>query len=88
MVPRPKMDTEVLDRRIQLGKRLRAERGHAQLSLSRLAELLGVSKIDVQRFETGAKVIPLDLLPTLCAALGVTAAQLLGDDRGLITRAA
>lgn len=87
-VSRPKMDTEVLDRRIQLGKRLKTERELAQLSLARLGELLGVPKIDVQRFESGAKVIPLDLLPLLCEALGVRAAQLIGDDRGLITRAA
>jgi transcriptional regulator with XRE-family HTH domain len=82
------MDAEVLERRVQLGKRLKAERENARLSLGRLGELLSVPKIDVQRFESGAKSIPLDMLPLLCEALGVTAAQLLGDDRGFLTRAA
>lgn len=75
-------------RRKRLGRRLKAERTTAALSQSGLAEILRIAKIDVQRFESGAKVIPLDMLPQICEALGVTAAQLLGDDRGLLTRAA
>lgn len=85
---RPKIETEVIERRKALGRRLKVERCAAQLSQQRLADLLAVPKIDVQRFESGAKSIPLDLLPLLCESLGVTAAHLLGDDRGLITRAA
>lgn len=85
---RPKSDPKVVERRKILGRRLKIEREISQLSQQRLADLLDVPKIDVQRFESGAKVIPLDLLPLLCESLGVTAAQLLGDDRGLITRAA
>jgi transcriptional regulator with XRE-family HTH domain len=83
---RPKSDPKIVKRRKVLGLRLKSERSQAKLSQQRLADLLGVPKIDVQRFENGAKVIPLDLLPTLCGALGITAAKLLGDDRGLLTR--
>jgi transcriptional regulator with XRE-family HTH domain len=85
---RPKIDPETLKRRTTLAIRLKMEREIAKLSQQCLADLLGVPKIDVQRFENGAKVIPLDLLPKLCECLGVTAAQLLGDYRGLLTRAA
>lgn len=85
---RPPIDAGVMARRRRLGRALKEERTAARLSQGRMAELLGVPKIDVQRFESGQKVIPLDLLPRLCEVLGVTAARLLGDDRGLITRAA
>lgn len=85
---RPPMCARVRARRGKLGGRLRAERAYAGLSQQRLADLLDVPKIDVQRFENGAKVIPLDILPLLCECLGVTAARLLGDDRGLLTKVA
>lgn len=85
---RPKLDLEIRERRETLGRRVKIERATSGLSQSELATLLGVAKIDVQRFESGAKAIPLDLLPRLCECLGVTASRILDDYRGLITRAA
>ena len=60
-----------------LPARLRVFRKVAGLTLADVAEALGVTYQQVQKYEAGINQIPLSALPALCDLLGVPVDQLL-----------
>lgn len=61
--------------------RIREARSEKGYSLQKLAEITGMSKSTLQRYESGfIKNLPLNKLDVLAQALGVTGAYLLGWD--------
>lgn len=66
---RPKLDVELRTKRIALGSQLRQEREDVGLSQQALADILNVKKIDVQRFESGEKSIPAELIAKISHAI-------------------
>ncbi|MFC8447701.1 helix-turn-helix transcriptional regulator [Kitasatospora sp. NPDC057223] len=72
----PAEPTWVLDRRRQVGCRIRALREERRLSQEALAELAGISRHTMYRTETGARAASLDVVIRLAAALDVPLGQL------------
>jgi len=66
-----------------IGARIRARRRQLGLSQSQLAETLGVSFQQVQKYERGANRVAASTLVAAAAALGVSAAWLVGEDQPL-----
>jgi transcriptional regulator with XRE-family HTH domain len=66
------------------GKRLRTARVHAGLSQSGLESRSGIPKARLSRYENGHVLPSIDTLGRLAAALGVSEASLLGDQRAMI----
>jgi transcriptional regulator with XRE-family HTH domain len=62
------------------GQRMRTQRLRAGLSQTALAERCGIPKPRLSRYENDHIVPSLDSLQRLAAGLGVTPAQLLGQD--------
>lgn len=62
---------------LDLARAVRAERARAGLSQSELAERMGVHRNVIWKIESTERRVNADELPELCAALGVTLAQLL-----------
>lgn len=52
---------------------MRILRKFSGLSLQQVGDILGISHQQVQKYESGANRLPLQLLPTLCDAYGVRA---------------
>jgi transcriptional regulator with XRE-family HTH domain len=65
---------------LAIGARMRARRRQLGLSQSDLAERLGVSFQQVQKYERGANRLAASTLPAAAQALGVTAGWLVGED--------
>jgi transcriptional regulator with XRE-family HTH domain len=66
-----------------IGARMRARRRQLGLSQSELAEQLGVSFQQVQKYERGANRVAASTLVTAAEALGVTVSWLVGEDQPL-----
>ena len=66
----------------QLGKRLAALRAEKGLSQVELARETGMKQTTYSGYESGARRLPLDLLPVLCRALGASPEALLSQDGG------
>jgi transcriptional regulator with XRE-family HTH domain len=66
-----------------IGARMRARRRQLGLSQSELAEKLGVSFQQVQKYERGANRVAASTLVTAAEALGVTVGWLVGEDQPL-----
>src|SRR5512134_2465421 len=66
------------------GQRLRQARIKAGLSQSDLEEVSGIPKARLSRYENGHVAPSIQTLERLAAALGVSEASLLGDDRALM----
>jgi transcriptional regulator with XRE-family HTH domain len=66
------------------GKRLRGARVHAGLSQSGLESRSGIPKARLSRYENGHVLPSIDTLGRLAAALGVSEASLLGDQRAIV----
>ncbi len=62
-----------------LGWRIKQARNAANLSQERLAEALGVERLQVIRWEHGRALPSIERLPTMAAVLRVTQAWLLGE---------
>lgn len=62
------------------GKRLQQVRKAAGLSQEQLAELVGMSRQAVSKWETDQAAPDIDKLASLCGVLGVSADELLGRD--------
>lgn len=73
------LETKVRGERVALGQRLQAARQSTGLSQGQLSKLIDVPKNDLHRFESGAKVIPLALLPKLCEAMELRMSRLLKE---------
>lgn len=62
--------------------RLKAKREEKNMSLSRLSELTGIPKSNLQRYETGTtKKIPMDVIANIEKALGLNTGCLMGWDK-------
>lgn len=66
------------------GQRLRAARVHAGLSQSGLESRSGIPKARLSRYENGHVLPSIDTLGRLAAALEVSEASLLGDQRAIV----
>jgi transcriptional regulator with XRE-family HTH domain len=66
------------------GQRLRTARVHAGLSQSGLESRSGIPKARLSRYENGHVLPSIDTLGRLAAALGVSEASLLGDQRAIV----
>jgi len=66
------------------GQRLRSARVHAGLSQSGLESRSGIPKARLSRYENGHVLPSIDTLGRLAAALGVSEASLLGDQRAVM----
>jgi transcriptional regulator with XRE-family HTH domain len=66
------------------GQRLRSARLHAGLSQSGLESRSGIPKARLSRYENGHVLPSIDTLGRLAAALGVSEASLLGDQRAMM----
>jgi len=66
------------------GQRLRSARVHAGLSQSGLEGRSGIPKARLSRYENGHVLPSIDTLGRLAAALGVSEASLLGDQRAVM----
>ena len=65
---------------VQVGSRIRLLRKGAQMSQTDLAEQLGVTFQQVQKYEKGITRVSAGRLTKIAAALGVPVSELLGDD--------
>ena len=65
---------------VQVGSRIRLLRQGAQMSQTDLAEQLGVTFQQVQKYEKGMNRVGAGRLTKIAAALGVPVSELLGDD--------
>jgi transcriptional regulator with XRE-family HTH domain len=65
---------------LAIGARMRTRRRQLGLSQSDLAEQLGVSFQQVQKYERGANRVAASTLVAAAAALGVTVSWLVGED--------
>ena len=61
----------------EFGKRMKEARNHKGLTQERLAELLGVDRLHVNRLENGAKACSIDLLIDISTLLDVSTDYLL-----------
>jgi transcriptional regulator with XRE-family HTH domain len=66
------------------GQRLRAVRLHEGLSQSALETRSGIPKARLSRYENGHVLPSIETLGRLAAALGVSEASLLGDQRAIV----
>ena len=66
------------------GQRLRTARVHAGLSQSGLEGRSGIPKARLSRYENGHVLPSIETLGRLAAALGVSEASLLGDQRAIV----
>ncbi|MBR1533828.1 MAG: helix-turn-helix transcriptional regulator [Ruminococcus sp.] len=70
----------------RIGKRIKTRREKLGLSLQQLADLTGMSKSTLQRYETGGiKNIPLVMLEPLAIALSMTPEMILGEKKEVTT---
>ena len=65
---------------VQVGSRIRLFRLEAQMSQTDLAEQLGVTFQQVQKYEKGVNRVGAGRLTKIAAALRVPVSELLGDD--------
>ena len=65
---------------VQVGSRIRLFRKGAQMSQTALAEHLGVTFQQVQKYEKGVSRVSAGRLTKIAAVLGVPVSELLGDD--------
>ena len=65
---------------VQVGSRIRLLRKGAQMSQTDLAEQVGVTFQQVQKYEKGITRVSAGRLTKIAAALGVPVSELLGDD--------
>ncbi len=63
----------------EVGKIIASKRKEAGLTQAQLSELLFVSDKTVSRWETGASMPDITILPSLCKALNISMEQLLGE---------
>lgn len=55
----------------KIGRNLRILREEARYSQSELADLLGITHQQIQKYESGTNRLPLQAVPVLCDLLGV-----------------
>lgn len=72
--------TKVSEDDVRIGQRLRAARLARKLSQQTLAEELGVSFQQVQKYEIGVNRVSGSRLITIGALLGISVGHLLGED--------
>lgn len=64
-----------------IGERIKEIRKAKKISVEALAKQLGVSKTTIYRYEDSTiEKIPVQIIDKLCEILGVTAAELMGND--------
>lgn len=64
-----------------IGERIKAIRKQKKISVESMASALGVSKTTVYRYEDSTiEKIPVNVFSKLCDILGVSAAELMGND--------
>ncbi len=63
-----------------LGRRLRAARKAARLTLQQLAEALGLSASQISKYENGLDRVPADRLPAMATLLGVDVGWLFSEE--------
>jgi transcriptional regulator with XRE-family HTH domain len=80
MQPKDAARTDAIE--LAIGARLRTRRRQLGLSQSSLAEALGVSFQQVQKYERGANRIAASTLVAAAQALGVTVGWLVGEEGG------
>ena len=73
---------------VQVGSRIRLLRQGAQMSQTDLAEQLGVTFQQVQKYEKGMNRVGAGRLTKIAAVLGVPVSELLGDDGAAQSNAA
>ena len=72
---------------VQVGSRIRLLRQGAQMSQATLAEHLGVTSQQVQKYEKGLNRISAARLTKIAAVLGVPVSELLGAAQDRVTAA-
>ena len=64
----------------EIGHRIKVSRGLKGLTLQKVADMVGVDRSTIQRYETGGIVlIKMPVLESICKALDVNPAWVLGD---------
>lgn len=63
-----------------LGGRIARLRKDQDITLTQLAELIGVTQQTINSYETGRRRVPVSLLPAIAKRLGVAVEALLADD--------
>jgi Predicted transcriptional regulators len=64
----------------EIGEKVRLLRKHAGMTQERLAELVGVSSQQIQKYENGSTMLNTDKLQRLASALKVPASAFFEDD--------
>ena len=64
----------------EIGEKVRLLRKHAGLTQEKLAELVGVSFQQIQKYENGSTMLNTDKLQQVASALKVPASSFFGDD--------
>jgi transcriptional regulator with XRE-family HTH domain len=78
-VPREADPDWIIRRRQMIGERVRAQREHANLTQEQLSYRTGITRLTVQRIESGATDARVGWLLRIAADLGVPVKDLLGD---------
>jgi len=78
-LPRP--PKEIVISKEEIGQRLRAIRQSHELTQAELADILGVRHTHISGIERGVRGVTVQQLVKLCRAMGVSPADVLGDDR-------
>ena len=65
---------------IEIGEKLRMLRKHAGLTQEKLAEMVGVSFQQIQKYENGSTKLNTDKLQQICSALKIPASAIFEDD--------
>jgi transcriptional regulator with XRE-family HTH domain len=78
-VPREPDPDWIIRRRQAIGDRVRSEREYANLSQEQLGYRAGITRLTIQRIESGATDARIGWLLRISADLGVPLADLLGD---------
>ena len=65
---------------IEIGEKVRLLRKHAGLTQEKLAELVGVSYQQIQKYEAGSTMLNTEKLQLVASALKVPASAFFGDD--------
>lgn len=78
-MPREPDPDWIIRRRQAIGNRVRAKREYANLSQEQLGHRTGITRLTVQRIESGATDARIGWLLRIAADLGVPLADLLGE---------
>ncbi len=83
-MPQPTQRYRIDETDIALGARIRVRRNELKLTQETLAEALGVTYQQVQKYERGIDRISVSMLIKIARRLGCTVASLIGEEPGAV----